>query len=47
MARKNRNARKIYTVSLHQLQRELDLTVIQRIKVGKFIKEIVKGGVTI
>jgi hypothetical protein len=47
MSRKNGNARKRYPVSLHQLQRELGLTVIQRVKVGTFIKKIVKGGVTL
>jgi hypothetical protein len=42
MPRRNKNARKVYTVSLHQLQRELDLTTIQRVKVGRFIKTILK-----
>jgi hypothetical protein len=40
MARKNKRARKIYPVSLYQLQKELDLTTLQRVKVGKFIENI-------
>ena len=42
MARKNKNARKRYPVSLYQLQRELNLTVIQRVKIGKIITGIVR-----
>jgi hypothetical protein len=45
--RKHKNARKIYPVSLHQLARELELNPLQRVKVGKFIEQILKkGGVT-
>ena len=42
MPRKNKNAKKIYAVSLHQLQREIGLTVRQRVKVGKFITKMFK-----
>lgn len=40
MSRKNRNARKVYPVSLYQLAREAGLNPRQRVKVGKFIKRV-------
>jgi hypothetical protein len=46
VGRKNKRGRKVYTVSLHQLARELQLNPKQRVKVGKFIKKVMKGGVT-
>lgn len=42
MPRKNKKARKIYTISLYKLQQELKLTTLQRVKVGKFITNILK-----
>lgn len=42
MPRRNKNARKIYQVSLHQLARELELNPKQRVKIGKYIAKLVK-----
>ncbi len=40
MPRHNSKGRKLYTISLYKLQQELKLTTIQRVKVGKFVKEV-------
>jgi hypothetical protein len=42
MPRRRKNARKIYTISLYKLQQQLELTTVQRVKVGKFIEKVVQ-----
>jgi len=44
MPRRKNKARKTYPVSLYQLQRELELSPKQRVKVGKFIEKVIKLG---
>lgn len=46
MARKHKNARKVYRIDYARFAREAGLTPIQRVKTFKFFRPFLKGGET-